>query len=278
MTFGTAGFGTIQVGRPARSFNRFELKYLADRPTAAAFRDDVVGRLDPDPHHVDGGYTVWSRYYDSVDLHCYWQKIDGIRFRRKLRVRHYGSNESLQSATPVWVEIKQRIDRSTQKKRIRLPYDEALRLCDGRVEVDHEPADARVVGEVLSLAHEQDLRPACLVGYEREALLGRDADLGLRITFDRRLRGRDRDLDIGTDGLNRHLIRPDLMVIEVKVDERVPHWLTNRLAAHSLRLVRLSKYCQGVEAFGQVPRSVFHAPESDDPVPDRASDRQEGKT
>jgi len=45
-----------------------------------------------------------------------------------------------------------------------------------------------------------------------------------------------------------------------------------------LRLVRLSKYCQGVEAFGQVPRSVFHAPESDDPVPDRASDRQEGKT
>ena len=175
-------------------------------------------------------------------------------------------------------QIKQRIDRSTQKKRIRLPYGEALRLCDGRVEVDHEPVDARVVGEVLSLAHERDLRPVCLVGYEREALLGRDADLGLRITFDRRLRGRDRDLDLGIDALNRHLIRPDLMVIEVKVDERVPYWLTNRLAAHSLRLVRLSKYCQGVEAFGQAPRSVFHIPESDDPVPDRASDRQEGKT
>ncbi|HJL76042.1 MAG TPA: polyphosphate polymerase domain-containing protein, partial [Acidimicrobiales bacterium] len=270
--------GTIHVGRPARSFNRFELKYLVDRQTAVAFRDDVVGRLDPDPHHVDGGYTVWSRYYDSTDLHCYWQKIDGIRFRRKLRVRHYGSTELLRSTTPVWVEIKQRIDRSTQKKRIRLPYDEALRLCDGRVEVDHEPVDARVVGEVLSLAHERDLRPVCLVGYEREALLGRDADLGLRITFDRRLRGRDRDLDLGIDALNRHLIRPDLMVIEVKVDERVPYWLTNRLAAHSLRLVRLSKYCQGVEAFGQAPRSVFHIPESDDPVPDRASDRQEGKT
>jgi hypothetical protein len=56
--------------------------------------------------------------------------LDGIRFRRKLRLRRYETGEILTEETPVFLEIKQRVDRVTQKRRAVLPYREALRLCN----------------------------------------------------------------------------------------------------------------------------------------------------
>ena len=241
-----------------RSFNRFELKYVADIWQARRFRDDIRSLLEPDPFSGNGSYQVWSRYYDTSDLRCYWEKIDGIKFRRKLRIRHYGDPHEITASMPVGVEIKQRVNRVTQKRRVVLPYKDALRLCDGRTEVDHQACDRPVVDEVLTMAHERDLRPVAVVGYHRFALVGTGADSGLRVTFDTRLSGRDRDLDLAVDAPNRHVVSPDLTVIELKVDDRVPTWLSRRVAGHNLQLRRLSKYCQTVEVFGQAPRSAFH--------------------
>ena len=53
----------------------------------------------------------------------------------------------------------------------------------------------------------------------------------------------------------------DLAVVEVKVNERVPLWLTERVASLNMQVVRISKYCQGVEASGLAPRSIFHLPD-----------------
>jgi SPX domain protein involved in polyphosphate accumulation len=244
-----------------RAFNRFELKYLADRLLAEALRDELRRRLDADTHSREGSYTVWSRYYDTADLRFYWEKIEGIRYRRKLRIRHYGLPSALTPDTPVWVEVKQRVNRVTQKRRAHLPYAQALRLCGGAEPAGPDPRDAGVVEEVLAMVAEHDLRPTTVVGYVREPFVGRDEDTGLRVTIDSRVRGRDRDLDLGAEGENRMCVRPDLSVVEVKVNERAPYWLTDWIARHDLQLIRMSKYCQSVEVFGRAPRSVFHLPD-----------------
>jgi hypothetical protein len=57
-----------------------------------------------------------------------------------------------------------------------------------------------------------------------------------------------------------------LSVVEFKANERVPYWLTDLAARSNLSVVRMSKYCQGVEAFGRAPRSIFHVVD-DDPAP-----------
>ena len=57
------------------------------------------------------------------------------------------------------------------------------------------------------------------------------------------------------------IFHPDLCVLEVKVNERVPYWLTELIARTNLQLVRMSKYCQSVEAFGVAPRSAHHLPD-----------------
>ncbi|MEU3612169.1 polyphosphate polymerase domain-containing protein [Streptomyces sp. NPDC006872] len=246
------------------AFNRYELKYLVPVEQAAQIRDELGERMDRDLHSPVGGYGVWSLYYDTPQLRFYWEKIEGLKFRRKLRIRHYGDLDGVTDDSPVCVEIKQRVNRVTQKRRITLPYATARQLCDERQLIEHSAKERAFVNEVLELVVRLNLQPTAVTGYQREALVGRDQDMGLRVTFDRRIRGRDRDFHFGTaNPENRFIIPPRMTVMEVKVNERTPYWITDLAARRNLSLIRVSKYVQSIEAFGLAPRSVFHVRDED---------------
>jgi PAS domain-containing protein len=255
----TSGSHPLRVASRLHAFNRYELKYLVPVTEAAAIRDELAQRMDRDQHSPPGGYGVWSLYYDTPTLRFYWEKIEGLKFRRKLRIRHYGDLAGVTDDSTVCVEVKQRVNRVTQKRRIALPYRVARRLCDDRELIDHTPAEGAFVHEVLELIVRLNLRPTAITGYQREALVGRDQDTGVRVTLDRRVRGRDRDFHLGTPGAeNRFIVPPQQVVMEVKVNERTPSWVTDLAARRNLSLIRVSKYVQCVETFGRAPRSVFH--------------------
>jgi SPX domain protein involved in polyphosphate accumulation len=243
------------------AFNRYEIKYLMPAMEVPVLRAELEERLDRDSHGAAEGYGVWSVYYDTSDLRFYWEKIEGLRFRRKLRIRHYGDRSTIDDDTEVFVEIKQRVNRVTQKRRVTLPYRLARDLCDGRTMVEHDEAQRAFLDEVLELVCGLDLRAVAMTGYQREAFVGRGAETGLRITLDQRIRGRDRDLHLGADAENRLIVPARLAVVEFKANERVPYWLTDLAAELNMSVVRISKYCQSVEAFGRAPRSVFHVPD-----------------
>ncbi|SEB93107.1 VTC domain-containing protein [Streptomyces sp. KS_5] len=258
----------LHVASRLHAFNRFELKYLVPVEQAAEIRDELAERMDRDLNSPVGGYGVWSLYYDTPQLRFYWEKIEGLKFRRKLRIRHYGNPDGVTDESPVCVEIKQRVNRVTQKRRITLPYGGARQLCDGREMIEHSPKESAFIQEVLELVVRLNLQPTAITGYQREALVGRNADTGLRVTFDRRIRGRDRDFHFGTPNPeNRFTIPPHLSVMEIKVNERTPYWITDLAARRNLNLIRVSKYVQSIEAFGLAPRSVFHVHEADHPQP-----------
>ncbi len=128
--------------------------------------------MERDAYSPVGGYGVWSLYYDTPQLRFYWEKIEGLKFRRKLRIRHYGDLDGVTDASPVCVEVKQRVNRVTQKRRITLPYGVARQLCDGRELVPHSVRERAFVEEVLELVVRLNLRPAAITGYQREALVG----------------------------------------------------------------------------------------------------------
>lgn len=88
-----------------RSFNRFELKYLIPLKTAEAFKNALGEYLVPDQHGgSSGSYPLTSLYYDSPDFRFYWEKVEGIKFRLKLRLRVYGEVAHLTPETPVFME------------------------------------------------------------------------------------------------------------------------------------------------------------------------------
>ncbi len=109
----------------------------------------------------------------------------------------------------------------------------------------------REAEEVLSLAAGLDLQPAVVVGYHRLAMIGGETDGGLRVTFDTYLRGRATDLDLHAELVTNPVLPEDMALVEVKVNERVPYWLTDKIARHNMQLIRISKYCTSVE--GKAP-------------------------
>jgi SPX domain protein involved in polyphosphate accumulation len=94
---------------------------------AEEFKRSLRAYLVPDDHGDSlGSYRLSSLHYDSPDFYSYREKVDGYKFRRKLRIRYYELRGALTADTPVFVEIKQRLNRVTQKRRVLLPYREAL--------------------------------------------------------------------------------------------------------------------------------------------------------
>jgi SPX domain protein involved in polyphosphate accumulation len=234
-----------------KAFNRFELKYFI---RAERYRDmvaDLSHFMQPDEYgDVDGFYRIISLYYDSPDFACYRSKVEGLRFRRKLRLRIYQSpGQELSAVDKGFVEIKQRFNRTTQKKRIILPLEEAKRLCAG----DETPSgldalDAATAAEISYLVRSMQLRPAAIVSYRRRAFVGGRYERGMRLTFDQQLQGRTHALEVNQVARNYHFLPLDWVLMEVKVNERVPTWLMALLGKHQCSLQKISKYCAALAA------------------------------
>jgi len=229
-----------------RRFNRFELKYLVSAPLRDALLPEIRERMLPDREGSESGvYRVTSLYFDTPDLAFFRAKREGIKFRRKLRIRIYG-NHVPGADPPVMVEIKQRINRTVQKRRMALRSSQAAALCAGDLhETIADPADSEVAREVEFLVRSLHLSPTCVITYVRHAFLGGAYEPGLRVTFDEGLRcaGPERGLE-ATEYF--HFLAPDRLVLEAKANEAIPLWFVRLLARHSVPLQRYSKYCAGL--------------------------------
>ncbi len=240
-----------------KRFNRYELKYIVKADLAETLIREMRDYVTPDPEGGPSGtYQVTSLYYDTRDAQFYRAKLDGLKFRRKLRIRRYGVLDA--NANPaVMVEIKQRINRTTQKRRVSLPLADAELLCEARSEATWQDArDAEVANEIMYLVGGLRLLPACTVAYQRQAFVGSRYEPGLRVTFDRGLWCRDPGWGLGAGGPRYVIGSPTDVVLEVKANDAVPLWVPRLLARHDCRLTRFSKYCAGVARLRRESGSV----------------------
>lgn len=235
--------------RPKQAM-RHELKYLLRREQVAPLLDELRGRLRVDAHGGErGSYPITSLYYDTPGFKAYWDKIDGQRNRRKVRVRVYGDTE-VTPATLCYLEVKQRINQVMRKRRVVLPYDQAVDFdAFPELAAARPAAESALLQEVYYLYRTLQLRPACIVTYDRLALEGDELAPDLRVTLDTQIRGRTHDLSLisGDHAANRLALPANLAVLEVKANHNVPGWLANLLARHGCTLRRISKYCLVLE-------------------------------
>ena len=228
-----------------KRFNRFELKYVVAAQRLPEIQEDLRRNMQTDAHGTaEGSYNISSLYYDTPDLAFMRSKREGIKFRRKLRIRRYGEDEG----APVFIEIKQRINRTTQKRRVAVPLKDAYALCSDRFTGSFsDDADRAAVEEILFLARTLDLQPTCVVGYQRTAFVGSRYEPGLRVTFDDSLWVASASSGLSTAMAQHRLVTAAMVIMEVKANNAVPIWLANLLARHECALRRYSKYCAGAE-------------------------------
>lgn len=247
-----------------RRFNRYELKYVLPSWKCDAIIADLAEMTTPDVHDRSRGYRIVSLYYDSPGLDFFWAKIDGIKFRRKLRLRLYPDENDIERTERGMVEIKQRINRTVQKRRLELPLAQAEQLCSGSVDTKElDELDQEVASEVQYLVHAMHLRPSAITSYLRRAFVGNRYDSGLRITFDSDFVGRTHALRVHQNSANHRIMPPEWSIMEVKSDDAVPDWVTSLLSRHECQLQRVSKYCATVSKLANLDVAPLSCPSSE---------------
>jgi SPX domain protein involved in polyphosphate accumulation len=241
---------------------RYELKYLLRREQIAPLVEELQQTLTLDAHSGPlGTYPITSLYFDTPAYKAYWDKLDGHRSRRKVRVRVYGDTV-ITPETTAFLEIKQRINKLMRKRRVLLPYgvatafDEYETIAAEISEARGEAGDgggAALLQEAYYLYRTLQLRPACVVTYDRMAFEGDARAPDLRITLDTNLRGRIHDLSLLSSATahgratDRQVLGPEYAVLEVKANYNVPRWVAQMTARHRCTFCRISKYCMALE-------------------------------
>ncbi len=245
--------------RPKRDL-RYEIKFLLDRSqyqAITAIVNERADQLQPDAYgDAQGQYGVTSLYYDTQDYKAYWDKVNGYRFRRKVRLRYYGDVEVLPE-TITYFEIKERMGSLMRKRRLNLSYAAALNLAKTATPTADLPAaDQPTIEELTYLFSTLHLQPACIVSYQRTAYLGHADYPDLRITFDTDVRCRIQNLTLlsaETSG-SQTLLAPGWAILEVKVNQTIPYWLAQHLSETGCTPRRISKYCASLERSNIIQR------------------------
>jgi VTC domain len=239
------GADGCHVSGVVKHFNRFELKYLLPVERVPALVSALSPYVRADPHSEGAGpsgYPIHSVYWDSPQLRCFWEKIEGLKVRRKLRLRRYGD------ADDVFLEIKQRVDRTLQKRRVVWPLARVAEAEEpDALDALLEESDDRVAREILFLRRTYDLRPTMGISYRRRAFFARN-ESDLRVTFDTRVQYHAAEPSVAQLGESgRYVVAPALAVLEIKFGHAVPLWLCKLVSHFELRMVRFSKYCSAVD-------------------------------
>lgn len=210
-------------------FQRYELKYLLTLRQYCALKAEILNHLIRDKF---GKTTIQSLYYDTPDNRLIRTSIEKPIFKEKLRLRCYNLNDSDKE---IYVEMKRKYDGMVYKRRIACKENEAEMLFDGKVQTSQ-------IGKELEyfLKFYGELLPKILILYDREAFV--DAKSDLRVTFDKNIRYRTKDLNLHTSLEGEELLSEDAVLMELKTGEAVPLWFCALLDREHVRKTSFSKY------------------------------------
>lgn len=233
-------------------FRRREQKYLITKAQYAALIEKLSPHMRPDKFGIDGRYTVISLYFENTDRKIYFETKNKLKYRQKLRLRVY--NQADLSST-AFFEVKQKHKKVVNKRRMQIQLSEAYRYLESAdPDLDSfKTSNPQVLREIDYFRKTYGLEPEMVVSYDRHALHHKE-DADLRMTFDFNLRCRKDDLRLENGSHGDLFIDENLVVLEVKVNDSVPLWLTRILSKVECEQRSASKFCTSMELLnGQTP-------------------------
>jgi len=230
--------------KESRVFDRWELKYVVTVKQMYQLMHALKNYVVLDENGDDGLYKIKSIYYDSHDFKFYHEKMNGNKYRQKVRLRGYNN---VAYNDDVYFEIKQRYNTTVQKRRAELKLSDAYELMKHPLDAEQYADKKRIVlDEIRYLSSMHALEAKAIVSYDRKAYMGKYED-GLRITFDTNLKCRKENLNLEEYHKEKYFVHPSLAVLEIKTNEKVPIWLVSLIQRFEIEAHRVSKYCLSVE-------------------------------
>lgn len=226
------------MAEPIVVMKRFELKYLLDGEQTAFLKRRLEGHMKLDQY---GRTSIASLYYDTPNYRLIRASIEKPPFKEKIRLRSYGLAAC---DSPVYLELKRKAYGIVYKRRVQTTIPLVEKFFAGSGDIC---AGGQINREITYFRdYYGTLVPACLIIYDREAYFEPGGDLRLTIDHNPRYRTDHLDLTRSMDG--ESMLPPGHTILEIKVQEAMPLWLTAILDEGRIYKNSFSKYG---EAFRQ---------------------------
>ena len=232
-------------------FKRKEIKYLLSSEERNALLPILEAHMEPDAFAHS---SISNLYYDTPDFRMVRRSLEKPMYKEKLRLRSYGTPENTSTVFP---EIKKKAMGIVYKRRISLPYQEAVSFLSGQQIASTDMCDGttrQILHELdWMLASYENLSPRVFLSYERDSYKG-VSDPSLRLTLDQDILFRTDRLDLREGAFGEAILLPDQTLMEVKISNAAPLWLAQALSEIGIFPVSFSKYGRAYERICRDPR------------------------
>lgn len=214
------------------TFKRYEKKFLLNPEQFLIIKAEIDKYFEPDKY---GETKICNLYYDTQDSLLVRRSIDKPVFKEKLRLRTYGIPDD---STTAFVEVKRKFNKVVYKRRIHLPYVNAIKYTTGEFKIADESQITKEIDYFLKFY--SGISPQFYISYDRSAFFYKETS-DIRVTFDKNITWRDYDLDLRKGSYGEQLLPDNYVLMEIKVPKMAPLWLVQLLSKLKIYSTSFSK-------------------------------------
>ena len=203
---------------------RHELKFKISNECAEVLKHQLSLILDKDKNALaDGSYVIKSLYFDDMNSNSYYEKLNGVLYRKKFRIRTYNDDDNF-----IRLEKKMKHNNLTSKEQMLISKDIYSKILNGKINEIKSPEG--LLEEFLSEIKLKGLIPSIIVEYNRVAFIYPVSEV--RITLDSNIKSGLYNYDLFDDKSPTYrVIENDKQVMEVKYNEVLPLHIANILCS-----------------------------------------------
>lgn len=202
---------------------RHELKFKISNSAAEVLKQklSLILKKDKNAYYSDGSYLIKSLYFDDLDSTSYYEKMDGVLYRKKYRIRIYNNNDEF-----IRLEKKMKHNTYTAKEQILISKDIYSKILNGKLDEIDSPTG--LLEEFITNSKTKHLVPSVIVLYHRTAFTYPVSEV--RITFDSHIQSGLYNYDLFDKQVPMYNVsEPGKQVLEVKFNEVLPLHIANIL-------------------------------------------------
>ena len=232
---------------------RYEFKYILNKKISDQIEKEALNFMIYDGHvkkELNNKYFVRSLYFENNFSSNFYEKVDGMKIRRKYRLRTYSN--FFDPKVPIFFEVKGRISERTYKKRINIK-NKYLNLFLSQSQnfnlLNLYPNNEMIINFIFD-SFRKNLKPLILVDYKRRPYINKFG-LYFRLTFDTNLLSSKTNNLFSNDKYSSWLeCKAGYTILEVKFDRSIPAWFHRIIQCYNLKRRSISKFVLGMSSSG----------------------------
>lgn len=218
---------------------RHEIKFIISKQMSLILKQRLALAMDVDKNSVnlDNTYFIRSLYFDDINSTAYYEKIDGVLYRKKYRIRIYNNDSSF-----IRLERKWKHNNMTSKDQLKISKENCINLLTNQFDnIDKDLLNNNLMKEFITDIKVFGLKPSVIVDYKRLAYTYSISEV--RITFDERIKSGLYNCNLfNMNRITYDVIDNNEVVLEVKFNEVLPEHI-------SIILQTIPMYRQAVSKF-----------------------------